>query len=106
MILQKSFFILKTPPELPQATRTIFFEARKSYDFLASQNLLSFQYRRYFLNKKATLFTEKQVIFPTPWKLSRFSKCSILNLSQSIAEITGTLKFSNESFKESRHAVA
>jgi hypothetical protein len=25
------------PPALQQATRTVFFEARKSYDFLASQ---------------------------------------------------------------------
>ncbi|MFT5747680.1 MAG: hypothetical protein ACI920_003415, partial [Saprospiraceae bacterium] len=28
---------LNTPPALPQATRTVFLEARKSYDFLAAQ---------------------------------------------------------------------
>ena len=74
MILQKSFFILKTPPELPQATRTIFFEARKSYDFLASQNLLSFQLTYYFFIvlqgfKKCCAFSHKArfelVIFST-----------------------------------------
>jgi hypothetical protein len=37
MILRKLFFILKNTPALPQAMRTMFFEAQKSCDFLASQ---------------------------------------------------------------------
>ena len=37
-ILQKSFLSLNLPPALPAAKRTVLFEVRKSYDFLASQN--------------------------------------------------------------------
>jgi len=37
-ILQKSFSSLNLPPALPAAKRTVLFEARKSYDFLASHN--------------------------------------------------------------------
>jgi len=34
--LQKRFLSLKKPPALPTAKRSVFFEARKSCDFLAS----------------------------------------------------------------------
>ncbi|MFT4762162.1 MAG: hypothetical protein ACI9LN_004146, partial [Saprospiraceae bacterium] len=35
-VLQNRFSPSNSPPALPQAMRIVFFEARKSYDFLAS----------------------------------------------------------------------
>ncbi|MFT4972183.1 MAG: hypothetical protein ACI9JY_001386 [Saprospiraceae bacterium] len=52
MVLQKSFSSSKIPHALPQARRTVIFEARKPYGFLASQffRKLSYFYRNYVGN--------------------------------------------------------